>query len=382
MGTSGILRRPAVPPPVRVRRSIQSLIRENPTHPVLLFYSRAIGEMKKGVAEIPPGSGRRINVPGGRLDDPKSWRYQAAIHDYPPNDSTLAGRRRNPAARPFPFFDADPFAIDQEPMPSASDRARFWRACQHNSWFFLPWHRMYLHFFEKIVLSHVIDLKGPKDWALPYWNYSAPPGTPMGDEALVPEPFRNPTIAGETNHLFVAERVGPTLDPGRGANAGGRFLTPDLVSLVGLRRSKTFRDAFGGPPVPNHPGNVGNPGSLEGTPHNNVHSSLGGGNGGFMIGFSTAPLDPLFWMHHCNIDRLWEVWVQRQKRLKDRNRNPNPIVADGPLAQRWLDQGFDFHDANGNEVSPPMKVKDVLNSRIPPLSYEYEDTSDPFKGAT
>lgn len=101
-----------------------------------------------------------------------------------------------------------------------------------------------------------------------------------------------------------------------------------------------------------------------------------------MLGFSTAPLDPLFWMHHCNIDRLWEVWVQRQKRLKDRHRNPNPGVevgnADKTLAEDWLKQGFDFHDANGNEVSPPMQVKDVLNTRLPPLSYEYEDTRDPF----
>ena len=51
-----------------------------------------------------------------------------------------------------------------------------------------------------------------------------------------------------------------------------------------------------------------------------------GGATGFMGGFSTAPLDPLFWMHHCNIDRLWEVWVQRQKQLTNRDRNPNPSL--------------------------------------------------------
>jgi hypothetical protein len=104
MGTSGILRRPAVPPPVRIRRSVHSLIAENPNHPFFLFYSRAIGEMKKGTAEIPPRSGKFVPIPGGRLDDARSWRYQAAIHDYPLNDSTLVGRKRNPAARPDPFF--------------------------------------------------------------------------------------------------------------------------------------------------------------------------------------------------------------------------------------------------------------------------------------
>lgn len=384
MGTSGILRRPAVPPPVRVRRSVHSLIREDPNHPIFLFYSRAIGEMKKGVAEIPPGSGRRVNIPGGRLDDPRSWRYQTAIHDYPLNDSTLAGRRRVlPGSA-----DADPFPVDGEPMPSAADKAKFWRACRHGSWFFLPWHRMYLHFFEKIILSHVINLKGPADWALPYWNYSAPPGAAMGAEALLPEPFRSPTIAGETNHLFVPERTGPTVPGGRSANAGGTFLVPSDVSLNSVRTATTFRDAFGGPPIDNHPPGAG--GTLEGTPHNQVHSKLGGDTG-FMGGFATAPLDPIFWIHHCNIDRLWEVWVQRQKRRGSRDRNPNPslpgLVPPVPQdAQDWLDASrvvsgpkFHFHDAEGKEAE--MTVKEVLNTRLPPLSYEYEDTADPFKGA-
>ncbi len=383
MGTSGILRRPAVPPPVRVRRSVHSLIQENPNHPIFLFYSRAIGEMKKGVAEIPSGSGRRVNIPGGRLDDPRSWRYQAAIHDYPLNDSTLAGRRRVLPGNP----DADPFSVDGEPMPSAADKAKFWRACRHGSWFFLPWHRMYLHFFEKIVLSHVIKLKGPADWALPYWNYSAPPGAAMGPEALLPAPFRSPTIAGETNHLFVPERFAPTIPGRRSANDGGPFLVPSDVSLNSVR-STTFRDAFGGPPIDNHP--PGASGALEGVPHNNVHSKLGGDTG-FMGGFSTAPLDPIFWIHHCNIDRLWEVWVQRQKRLGTRDRNPNPglpgLAANvAQDARDWLNAAkvlggprFHFHDADGKEAS--MTVKDVLNTRVPPLSYEYEDTADPFKGA-
>jgi len=93
--------------------------------------------------------------------------------------------------------------------------------------------------------------------------------------------------------------------------------------------------------------------------------------------FSTAPLDPMFWLHHCNIDRLWEVWVQRQKQLGNLDRNPK----NGGLASSggWLDEPFDFHDAAGTAVT--MTSKKVMDTRVPPLSYEYEDTSDPFKGA-
>src|SRR5689334_14394381 len=83
------------------------------------------------------------------VTDPTSWRYQAAIHDYDPND--------------------DPLAVPGEALPSASEQDQFWAQCQHFSWFFLSWHRMYLLYFEQIVAKAVSGLGGPADWALPYW---------------------------------------------------------------------------------------------------------------------------------------------------------------------------------------------------------------------
>jgi hypothetical protein len=32
---------------------------------------------------------------------------------------------------------------------------------------------------------------------------------------------------------------------------------------------------------------------------------------GWMLDPSLAALDPIFWLHHANVDRLWEVWLQR-----------------------------------------------------------------------
>ena len=62
----------------------------------------------------------------------------------------------------------------------------------------------------------------------------------------------------------------------------------------------------------------GERGSLENVPHGAVHSLVGNDydefgnvlNAGWMGSFYTAGLDPLFWLHHANIDRLWEVWLQ------------------------------------------------------------------------
>ena len=339
MSNGGVLRRPAVPPSVRIRRDVNKLPANDP---VITFYEKAIGVMQDS---------------NRKLDDPLNWRYQAAIHDYPDPDATLADRLRDPR---------DPAKVDRDPSAKSSDvlppdRSTFWRQCQHGSWFFLSWHRMYLHHFEKIVMSIVAQLPGgPSDWALPYWNYSS-----SAAAALLPAPFRNPTLPDKTtNHLFVAERT-------PNANAGGAFLDEPDTNLDCLK-AKSFANAlgFGGPKVRHHPSRGSPPGRVEQTPHNPIHGALGGATG-FMGFFSTAPLDPMFWLHHCNIDRLWEVWVQRQKQLGNLDRNP---MKEGP----WLDEQFAFRDATGRRVD--MTSRQVLNTRLAPLSYEYEDTSDPFKG--
>ena len=56
---------------------------------------------------------------------------------------------------------------------------------------------------------------------------------------------------------------------------------------------------------------------LEGQPHNLVHNDIGGvgaidpGPYGNMTNF-LSPVDPIFFLHHANIDRLWDVWTRRQ----------------------------------------------------------------------
>ncbi len=349
MGDDGIFRRPAVPQPVRIRREIGKLPAGDRT---LDWYEQGIRAMK-----------------ARPLNDPRSWRYQAAIHDYPADVRTAATRRS-----PGPP-DWDPNAVDTDVIPP--DHTTFWRACQHNAWFFLPWHRMYLHFFEKIVAAHVAALGGPSDWALPYWNYSASPAA-----ELLPPEFRVPSTPGRPNALFVTERT-PNANAGQPFLNFNRFGQLDRANnpstnLNCLHTRPFGQDAagtgFGGPRIQHHDPR-GFPGAVEGVPHNTVHGALGGSTG-FMSFFSTAPLDPMFWVHHCNIDRLWETWVQRQKQLGNLDRNPKPQSP--PLLAGWQETTFSFHDETGKAVD--MAVSKVLDIRAAPLSYEYEDTSDPFNG--
>jgi tyrosinase len=331
-----IVRRPAVPPPIRIRRSVLSL---PPDDPILTFYGKAMAAM--------------MPKP---LKEPTSWRYQAAIHDY--------------------IRDDDPKAIPNEEL--APDANRFWGACEHQAWFFLPWHRMYLFHFEQMVLAEVIKQGGPTDWALPYWHYSA------NDSArILPKAFQK----GSTTGLFIENRD-PNANDGKPFLAGAPRDPTDIRCLLEPQFEGDLGTSvgFGGlqPRDPRNPttrqnrknhggGRLPTSGRCELSPHNGIHGALNGPVGdnapvpankkGFMGNFTRAPLDPIFWVHHCNIDRLWEVWVHTAG-------HANPTTNDWLNAVSW-----DFHTADGRIAT--MKSEDVLDTRKQ-LSYEYDDISNPL----
>jgi len=92
----------------------------------------------------------------------------------------------------------------------------------------------------------------------------------------------------------------------------------------------------------------GGPGGLEEI-HDNIHGWTGGisgGVGGDMGVVATAAYDPIFWSHHCMIDRIWYIW-----QLKNGINNMPPEYMDVILAP------FRY------------RVRDVLD--IHALGYEY-----------
>ncbi len=306
---------------VRTRQDVSKL---SEWHPTLLWYARAIADMQQ----------RPIN-------DPTSWRYQAAIHDYQ--------------------RDFDPHASPADVLPPTAEQERFWSQCQHFSWFFLPWHRMYLAFFEQIIAATVLKLGGPADWALPYWNYSDPSNP---SARLLPSAFRATQLPdGSNNPLRVEER-------GASVNEGEEFAFDSDVDLLVCLTEESFISApFGGDPgfggrrtVFNHSG--GPAGDLERVPHGSMHVAVGGDTG-WMSGFNTAGLDPIFWLHHCNLDRLWTVWLRRDAQHLN------------PVEPPWLSSiEFEFHDAAGEPIS--LTCSQVIDTSAAPLEYDYEDVSDPL----
>ncbi len=320
---------------IRIRQDVWKLSNEDPWHPVLLWYARAVAAMQ-----------------GRAITDPTSWRYQAAIHEHFPAN--------------------DPLAVSGETLPSLSEQATFWTQCQHDSWFFFPFHRAYLLYFERIVAEAVRQLGGPADWALPYWNYS---DATNKDARRLPPAFYASTLPdGTTNPLRIYKQtLGTETDIPRSPNAnkGLDIATASDVDLSCLLKPQFASSSiggqvgFGGPRTWfNH--NNGHAGACESRPHGTMHVAVGGPKGWMSSSFTTAGLDPLFWVHHCNIDRLWEVWLRRSA-------NANP----GEPGWRSILTMY-FHDADGKAVG--VKSEQLADTTAPLLGYEYEDVSDPFPG--
>lgn len=246
--------------------------------------------------------------------DPLSWGYQAAIH-----------------------------GLANTPPPPAAP----WNECQHATWYFLPWHRMYLVQFERIVRKTVVELGGPSDWALPYWNYEG-----SGTSNQIPPAFREATLPdGSPNPLLVTQRR-------PGINTGGA-LPPQVTSSAEAAASSFFTTPFGGAPVGFGGPRTGfahfgpAPGVLENQPHNIIHVAVGG-TFGLMSNPDTAALDPIFWLHHANIDRLWETW-----RL---------TTGTNPTSGTWRLRGFRLRDDSAQLVR--MRVGEVVDTVD--LDYTYD----------
>ena len=314
---------------MRTRQEIRS--DSAPWSDPILWYARGVGTLQKRP-----------------ISDKTSWLFLAAIHGIDADAWTQFGYLSNGAQ-----------------LPEDPQNPSYWNQCQHQSWYFWPWHRAYLRTFEEIVGAAIVSLNGPSDWGLPYWNYS---DVKLADATAIPKEFTDQTMPdGSQNPLFVSARFGRSV-PAKDAALNRSII---LGTFVG-NDADSVPPGVGGPRTPFS--NSGeSSGLVEDYPHNLVHVDVGGQGGdvgfGLMSNPQTAAIDPIFWVHHSNIDRLWEVWLNR-----DKTHNANPTNTD------WLggptDRAFRLYDAQGNDR--PSNPQDVLSTQT--LGYAYDDISDPLPG--
>ena len=295
--------------------------------------------------------------------------------------------------------------------------------CPHGNWWFYVWHRGYLGYFEQTIRA----LSGDQDFALPYWDWTQLPQVPDAmftgvltptDDAFKPytasldvfTPYFKPSLEKIWSGLSTAQRrqldtrgyksiddlwndVTGNGVPGNESFAvttGARYLskgnpkldadTANAVSaqtvLAGLLAPRFYDPkgslSFTSSKTASHnsaPGNATVFSVLEGLPHNLVHNCIGGvgaidpGPYGNMTNF-LSPVDPIFFLHHSNMDRLWDVWTRKQMALKE------PFLPEGQDRKTLSDEPFLFFtDASGHPVKDGKAGSYLSTSRF---DYSYD----------
>ena len=253
---------------------------------------------------------------------------------------------------------------------------------------FLPWHRYFLLEIEKRLQAYVPGVM------LPYWDWT----DPVGGTVLIPEflgPNGDPASNDEVREgYFAADAPGnPLLNPTPlpawwpASLTGWRLPTAFGVNAGPLRRSLD--------PIGSLPGAASIRNALDKTtyhefqravesgggvaPFHQMHNGLHGWVGGQMATLATSPFDPLFYLHHCNIDRLWAMW-QMDGHATDYGPNntadPGHRLAD--LMYPWVGGAAGYSPVNQFAgITPPdfpgvgaLTAADVLDHRA--LGYSYD----------
>ena len=164
---------------------------------------------------------------------------------------------------------------------------------------FLPWHRAYLYWFEKYLQDSLHDTA----ITVPWWDWTSNDSRNEG----IPRAFADDTVNGLSNPLYTFHVELPewvNLEPFKSQTGcpksrsyythrepGNSFQLPsreDIKYLLSLTDYGDFSDG------------------LEDI-HNRIHGWVGG-RCGDMSYVTFAAFDPIFWSHHCMIDRIFWLW--------------------------------------------------------------------------
>lgn len=208
-------------------------------------------------------------------------------------------------------------------MPGESGGAAF-RNVAHRGPAFLPWHR---YFCRELEL--MLQAKKP-NVTLPYWDWAADAASPAAAPLWNTNPAQRIYIGGNGTGAGGAVTTGPFAGwtalvedaagnlvprPGGILRSLGAYTTghpdfPSAAQVTDVVQNMTVYDTS--------PWRTASAGSfrnrLEGWAstltgesgpqlHNRVHVWVGGD-----MGPGTSPNDPVFYLHHCNVDRIWALW--------------------------------------------------------------------------
>ncbi len=194
-------------------------------------------------------------------------------------------------------------------MPMSQMRA-------HMSPMFLPWHREYLRLLELDLQA----VSGDSTLAIPYWDWADPSAGAM--EPLWADDFmggngRASDLKVMTGPFAIDKGNWPIVFDDTGMNYlsrafGSSAAAPNLPTKADVDAAKAL-DTYDVDPwdmtsdiSQSFRNNLEGWGAAAPRLHNQVHVWMGGDSATMQGGAS--PNDPVFFLHHSNIDRIWAQW--------------------------------------------------------------------------
>eukprot|EP01084_Bolivina_argentea_P053345 97923_1 len=252
-------------------------------------------------------------------------------------------------------------------VPTGSGTSEFYRCasyhgqpapiyCQHGRETFPGWHRIYLMDFEKAIQAADKQLGNDGNVSLPYWDWSQNPedGIPkIVRERFTgwPDDFWPDSMKGQsrTSRLIRASDSQVTAQLrswGVTSDASDCLLATQHWAHASTRFQGTYP-------------------SIE-TPHNSIHV-IAGGNGGQMGSVAWASYDIVFWLHHCNVDRIYESYLEIEPDSRDEFENFQDTQPTD-----MFDSSFEpFRKSDGSKYSA------IDTFKTEPLGYKYDSLFKP-----
>ena len=279
---------------------------------------------------------------------------------------------------------------------------------------FGPWHREYLRQFE----FDLRQVSANPDIVIPYWDWttgraSGDPNWPFTDDLMGPlgnatgavpsGPFSNPATwrMNIRRMVFRDDGLAQVLDPNlrlrrRPATVAAGF---NLPSAANARTGVAQATPYDVSPYNEYPAfqalidsgatnaqinaqitawtNASFRKFLEWRLHNGPHTWVGsqddwttGAAPAFIAGPMSIPAvsinDPIFWLHHCNVDRLWSTWQQRHPSTDGSSLvAPFAPITGADDGHNLNDQMIHFQTANAANFNTSLRSTpaDVVDSR-------------------
>lgn len=300
-------------------------------------------------------------------NNPLSWYYQGAIHNLPDYDTYLKAK-------------GDLLC----PAFKGGQMWTGWATCPHmkpglEQYHFLTWHRLYLYYLEKIVRK----LSGKADFALPYWNYNNPAQRTMPSAFYAPADSIN-------NALYDIERS-PFLLAGNAIDSTSTDAIVMTVQVMGKDTIVVVEPAVEMSAIldtgylwtasdlhhfsyemedvvhncmHDYIGAAVNPSDIAQLPniYNRIYQTDSKSAGGALMGdVPSSAFDPIFFLHHANLDRLWAAWE------KD---HPDLALTFEEFEKAGFAVNYTFFDENGKEIHY-TSLQQVYDS-IRAIDYVYD----------